>query len=278
MGLSPLRAAAALAGVAALVAGCGSSGSPAPKPRNHLTIAIESFGASDELSVPPSVNSGVVQMKFENQTSKPHSAQIVRMDPGHDPLSAIHAGNAWAQGGKPLPHWLHLAGGFGETKPGDTLPGAGKFIPGNYAVIDTVSHGKPIYATFAVKGQPGSDQLPSSPSDVKAVDYSFSARGLRPGASFLFENRGHQPHEMTAVRLKPGATVAQVKSYVKSQKGKSPVDQSSSASTGILDAGASQLTTLNLKSGRYALLCFVPDRRGGPPHALKGMVGQVDVR
>jgi hypothetical protein len=36
--------------------------------------------------------------------------------------------------------------------------------------------------------------------------------------------------------------------------------------------------TLDLKPGRYALLCVVPDRRGGPPHALKGMISEAVVR
>jgi hypothetical protein len=31
---------------------------------------------------------------------------------------------------------------------------------------------------------------------------------------------------------------------------------------------------LELKRGKYALVCFVPDRKGGPPHAFKGMISE----
>ena len=35
--------------------------------------------------------------------------------------------------------------------------------------------------------------------------------------------------------------------------------------------------TLDLKPGRYAFYCFVSDREGGKPHALKGMVEEFKV-
>ena len=34
---------------------------------------------------------------------------------------------------------------------------------------------------------------------------------------------------------------------------------------------------LELKKGNYALTCFISDREGGPPHALKGMVAETTV-
>jgi hypothetical protein len=49
-------------------------------------------------------------------------------------------------------------------------------------------------------------------------------------------------------------------------------------STPVLEGGAKQLITLELESGKYALLCFVPDRAGGKPHAFLGMVSEVEVR
>lgn len=49
--------------------------------------------------------------------------------------------------------------------------------------------------------------------------------------------------------------------------------------TTVLDGGAKQVTQLELaKPGKYALLCFIQDRAGGPPHIAKGMIAEVDVR
>jgi hypothetical protein len=32
------------------------------------------------------------------------------------------------------------------------------------------------------------------------------------------------------------------------------------------------------KPGKYALLCFVSDRKGGPPHVAQGMLAEITVR
>jgi hypothetical protein len=45
----------------------------------------------------------------------------------------------------------------------------------------------------------------------------------------------------------------------------------------VIEGGEGQLVTLDLEPGRYALYCFISDRQGGPPHALKGMVDEVEV-
>ena len=37
------------------------------------------------------------------------------------------------------------------------------------------------------------------------------------------------------------------------------------------------MVNLDLKKGKYALVCFIPDRQGGPPHVAKGMVSEATV-
>jgi hypothetical protein len=45
-----------------------------------------------------------------------------------------------------------------------------------------------------------------------------------------------------------------------------------------MDGGGKQVVEVELKAGKYALLCWVPDRAGGPPHAVKGMISEAVVR
>jgi hypothetical protein len=45
----------------------------------------------------------------------------------------------------------------------------------------------------------------------------------------------------------------------------------------VIEGGESQLVTADLEPGRYALLCFISDRQGGPPHAVKGMVDELEI-
>ena len=40
-----------------------------------------------------------------------------------------------------------------------------------------------------------------------------------------------------------------------------------------------QVTDIELKQpGTYALICFIQDRKGGPPHVMKGMIKEVEVQ
>ncbi len=40
-----------------------------------------------------------------------------------------------------------------------------------------------------------------------------------------------------------------------------------------------QVTDIELKQpGKYALICFIQDRKGGPPHVMKGMIKEVEVQ
>jgi hypothetical protein len=48
--------------------------------------------------------------------------------------------------------------------------------------------------------------------------------------------------------------------------------------SGVLAGGTRENLPLDLKPGRYALLCFASDRAGGPPHVAKGMLDEVTVR
>jgi hypothetical protein len=47
--------------------------------------------------------------------------------------------------------------------------------------------------------------------------------------------------------------------------------------TAALEGGDSQIAELNLTSGKYAFICFISNRGGGPPHAAMGMIKEVVV-
>ena len=50
-----------------------------------------------------------------------------------------------------------------------------------------------------------------------------------------------------------------------------PIDESKAFNTAIISGGESEVVDLRFESGDWGLACFIPDRAGGPPHALKGM-------
>jgi len=268
-----------LALLAGTLAACGGGSSAPPKPAKEFTIEIENFGPSVQVSIPRTVDAGVQELVFRNQATGEHSAQIVRFDGKHSPAQTIAAANAWGERGKPLPGWIHLAGGFGPLKSRQNTRGSANLAPGRYLVIDLEAKGKPVYSIFNAAGKLDHNPLPATGASIEAADYSFKATGLKQGAGRVrFENTGKEPHMVAAAPLAKGATLADVKRFVRTEKGKPPVDEADAIDLAVIDGGGSQTVDLDLKRGKYALLCFVPDRKGGPPHVAKGMIGQAEVR
>jgi hypothetical protein len=68
-----------------------------------------------------------------------------------------------------------------------------------------------------------------------------------------------------------------VRKFFKTEKGKPPVNFQQIQGTSVIDGGTTENVELELKSGKYALVCFISDRAGGPPHAAKGMISEATV-
>jgi len=45
----------------------------------------------------------------------------------------------------------------------------------------------------------------------------------------------------------------------------------------VIDGGIAQNIELDLEAGKYAVVCFIQDRKGGPPHGAKGMISELVV-
>ncbi len=86
---------------------------------------------------------------------------------------------------------------------------------------------------------------------------------------------------MIAFPYNKGTTLADVKKAFKEQgepSGPPPLDFENITGTAVLEGGTKQVAELELKRGKYALVCFVSDRKGGPPHVAKGMVVEATVK
>ncbi len=283
-GVGTRLAGVTIAGVLALgAAGCGDDddggggGGGAPKASEPSKLAIELSGSAKQpaFKVPKSVEGGVVEISFTNSAKGDHSAQLVRAEQGHTPKEALAAGNAWGEGGKALPDWAVVAGGVGDVKSGETATVTQELAPGNYLVADLNSGAS---AEFEVSGDSGAGELPSDGGTIEASEYEFTGSGLEPGgAPVLFDNAGGEPHFIAGVGIKQGKTLADVRKFLETEKGEPPVDESRGFTTAVIEGGQSQSIEVDLEAGDYALLCFVPDRAGGPPHAVKGMISKVTV-
>lgn len=265
------------------MAGCGddddngdSGGGSAPK---ALEISASGGGKNTKLTAPASVPEGLTRITLRNSATQPIAAQFVRVSGGQSLDQVAKAGEAWGEKAKPLPSWMRFVGGAPRAAPGQRSTATQVLTPGRYIAFDIESDsGVP----FEVKrGDGATGTLPDATGGtVTASEYKFEASNLKTGTQpVLFENVGKEPHFMVAAPIKAGKSLADVRRFAKTEKGEDPIDEKGVVDTPVFDGGGRQVVTLNLKKkGDYALLCFVPDRKGGPPHVAKGMVSEATVR
>jgi hypothetical protein len=264
--------AAALTAVA--LAACGD------EEAQELTFTLTKQGKATKVAGPSSAEAGLAEVTLENKTDGEGDMQLIRVEGNHSAEEVIE-GLEKAMRGQAFPEWFFGGGGVGIVQAGESATVTQVLQPGTYYGIDTEG-GPPSAAAIAavdVTGEESDEELSEGDGTVTAVEYGFEAEELPSGEVEIdFENGGAQPHHLIAAPLKGDATAADVEQAIKSEKGQPPIDEKGTQSTAVLEGGEGQVVTLDLEPGRYALLCFISDRQGGPPHALKGMVDEVEVK
>jgi hypothetical protein len=178
----------------------------------------------------------------------------------------------------------------GQTGGGAVGRTVKRLQPGKYFILDTDEpEGDKVRsyaetgatAALEVTGEAGTAELPETDAKVTAKDYTFAVSGLTAGKNEIeFENAGKQPHHLMAFPYRKGATLDEVKKFFTEEgegSGPPPLDFAGATRTATLASGDKQIVELDLKRGKYALVCFISDREGGPPHAVKGMIVEAAV-
>lgn len=260
---------------------CGDDGDGEPAAPQKLTVEVTEQGRDAfRLNAPKSVRSGIVEISLRTPPGgATHDAQLIRVAGDHTAAEVVKA-IAGAEGA-PIPPWLIPAGGVGQTRAGTIGRATQRLEPGRYYILDTGEpegdNVKSYFETGAVTaveviGRAGAGRLPETEAEITATDYTFTARDLKAGTNKVkFENAGKEAHHLLAFRYRAGATMADVKRdfmrYVHPPVG-----------LPAMEAGTEQVAELELERGKYALVCFTSDRRGGPPHVAKGMIVEASVK
>jgi len=269
----------------------GANGGGSSESAETTSVTFKPTEANGRVKIdgPKTIEAGVVEITLDNSANKgTHDAQILRVEGNHTAKETMAASVA-SDEGAPIPDWITDGAGVGTTKPGETATVTQVLEPGKYYLFDTESGQgteqsnaeKGGIAEFEVTGEGGGD-LPETDATITAEDYSFTAEGVKPGKNTLtFDNAGEQLHHLIAMPLAKGATFAEVEKLFKSNeepKGPPPVDFENGVSTAVIDGGQKQVVELDFKKGKYALVCFITDRKGGPPHVAMGMIDELDVK
>ena len=271
-GLSAAVVALAAAGLAA----CGDDGGSA----QTLTFNV----AEKSITGPTSADPGEAEITLTNDGKREADLQLIRVEGQHSAAEVVQTLDGVIDG-KAFPDWFFAGGGVGTTPAGESLTVTQVLEPGTYYAFNTGTSGPPdpeSVPAVEVTGDPSDDGLSDTDATVTTIDYGFETEGdFQVGENEVtFENAGAEPHHVLAQRIAEGKTIEDVRTYLRTQKGQPPLDEASLAETAVLEGGGSQVVTLDLKQpGQYAMLCFVSDRQGGPPHSIgEGMLGEVEVK
>ena len=257
------------------------------------TLSIETSDPSADrvvVEAPATFDAGEVEIELRNRGDMLHDAQLFRVDGDRraaDVVSVLELADS-----APKPAWLHPAGGVAATGPGQTARVHQVLEPGTYYVADTQERDDPSGArsTNAAKrgivrievGGSASGALPDTPALITATDYDFESSGIVAGSNQVtFRNAGREIHQAVALPIPRGMPSAAGESWVLDAEvdtGWVPVDVPHSRATAALDGGDEQVTEMTLSPGRYVLVCFVSDRKGGPAHLRRGMTAALTVQ
>jgi hypothetical protein len=263
-----------VAAVAALaLVACGD------EEEQSLAYTVTGQGKAAKIEGPSSAETGLAEITFRNDSKGDADLQLIRVEGDHSAEEAVE-GLERAIKSKPFPDWFFAGGGVGTTGAGQSQTVTQVLKPGTYYAFNTEIQDPPdakSVPALEVTGDESSDEVDGE-ATVEAIEYGFEADEVPSGGVEIdFENSGAQPHHLIASPLIGDSTAEDVEEFFKTNKGKPPLSEKGGGSTAVLEGDEGQTVTLDLKPGRYAFYCFISDRQGGPPHALKGMIDEFEV-
>lgn len=256
-------------------------------------------GASDEATVldltltddgleglPDSVTGGAVEVTLTLEGSREYaSLDFARVDDGTT-VEQFAEGIAPVFEGGPFPDFFQTNSGLPETAPGTPTTATILLEPGSHIVwFEGIAESED--APPPVFGEPlevteGSDaELPDGDGEITARDYDFEVNVSGPG-TMVFRNEGpDQLHHAVLVDFgtnAPEVVEQAIGPLVQGGEDDPPPDiegfdmeqvNFDMGGSGVFGPGLGGTFEAEVTSGNtYAVVCFISDKAGGPPHAI----------
>jgi hypothetical protein len=218
------------------------------------------------ITLPAKIPSGLVTFSFENGGTEPHYVRFVRIVSGHTMDDFV----AWQKAGGAIPDWLESSGGPGALAPGlrqefTITLAAGRYValcsyPSKDGGAPHVSRG--MYAPIEVGPAASSARPPAADLTVTLHDHGFQLTAPIEGgpARWHIHNNGSEPHQALIVRLPEGVTEWQERTWLSG--GRVPRGGVPMGGLVELAADADAWISLDLKAGRYILICSMLEQEG----------------
>jgi hypothetical protein len=240
--------------------------------------SVVTFSAWDHsFEGPDVIPAGQTTIRLHNGGREPHQLQLLKLDEGKSPadLAAV-----LQEPGTAIPQWAkHMGGPNGVGSGGDAE--ATIFLePGSYVLICVIpaEHQRTHAALGMQKALLVTGNLPSAAEfrgnfHMAMFDYEFVVvQPLKKGRHIFYViNRGSQPHQVSLVRLDPGASAADVLAAFGKTVLPSMPGQMIGGMSG-LEPGGEGMFSADFAPGRYVMICLFPNPTAHDSHAAKGMV------
>ena len=247
------------------------------------TLPLLRVVASDyAYQAPATFPAGEVRVRLINVGQHPHHLVLSRMD---DTLSLAQFFRD-VLSPKPLGGY-HDVGGPNMVSPRDSAEVWMTLVPGHYALSCWVfsRSGQPhiakgMFGELRLRPGPTSrGKIPLGAWQIAASEYRLDAPDTVDAGPVLvtFVNTGRQEHDVQLIRLAPDNSVTAVTQWADAGM-EGPVPGTLSGGASGIESGMRMSVSLQLRPGRYALFCFVPDEGDGKPHYAHGMVRVLVVR
>jgi hypothetical protein len=256
------------------------------------TLKVKAAEAADGKysfdAIPDTLNGGNITIEFTNPGKFEHDITIVRIDGNRTVAQVTKVVNSEAG---TVPAWMHASGGVGHTPPGGVSRATVNLGPGKYVFMSTVTDEKTKKSDAAsgmaklvkVTGAKAKALPSGATASIVAKEYGFEVTGLKAGTNTVtFSAPGKQLHHFQMFPMLPGKTTQDVVAFLSAKvppAGPPPVDFENSQGSAVTESSEGpMLTDVTLTAGRYAIVCFMSDRAGGPPHFMKGMITEALVK
>ena len=243
---------------------------------HHADYAIRGF----EFVGPSTLPAGMTTLRITNETDRDDDIVALITLGGGRTLDAFFETMGALMSGELLvtPDWIHFTGGT-PIGVDDSRSYTTFLAPGTYYLL---SIGADEEGPFAARGLllPIEVEAPHVDFDatVTLLDYEFVFDGdLVAGPQILrVHNGANQPHEMIMFPLPPGMSLDDMLHAM--MEGDDEGGPPGAMVQGIwaVDPGVTVYVSVDLVSGTYGILCFIPDADG--PHFLSGMAAEVVVQ
>lgn len=287
--------------------GTTTTAAPTPSPTaTEAQATALSIGAEDFrfTGAPAEIEAGVFDITFENTGEVEHELAFIEI--GDTPIDEVGAALAPTLEGGPFPEFAENLAIPSVAEPGQTVETTALLAEGSYAIICTFTGAVPETGATTTTGVGGPEDegpqgpphyelgmvqpltvtagaaqpvLPEVDGAITASDYTFDVDVSAGSQTVNFTNAGpNQVHHGVVFAFNEGVDQAAaeqaLETFISSEDESTPPPPEIDLETrtpefGVFSAGLGATYDVEFESGRtYAVVCFIQDRTGGPPHVI----------